>query len=128
MSGGARIGLAALGLLLGVAPVLALREATLSTHEPVSPDSRTEVVLRARTHAAEHGQTVAEAVEAVLLLCRLEVASDLDGPIEQLGDAQFRAVLAPALDQTNRRQFRGCVEDWSVDSALLDVVSLESSS
>jgi hypothetical protein len=28
------------------------------------------------------------------------------------------------MDETNRRQFRGCLEDWVVDQVRLDVVSL----
>ena len=61
-------------------------------------------------------------VEAQLLTCRLEVTSDLAGPIEPLGDGRFRAVLVPAMDQTNRRQFRGCVEDFVTDHLQIDVL------
>jgi hypothetical protein len=32
--------------------------------------------------------------------------------------------LAPALDETNQRQFRGCVEDWIIDHLKVDVVEL----
>jgi hypothetical protein len=28
------------------------------------------------------------------------------------------------MDDTNRRQFRGCVEDWMIDHVRLDVVRL----
>ena len=122
-----RLGLGALGLLVGVLAVLALREATLSTHQSVPDGSTTEIVVRARQHGAEPGQSLPEMVEAVLLACRLEVASDLQGPITPVGEDRFATVLAPALDQTNRRQFRGCIEDWTVDHVLVDVVSLESS-
>jgi hypothetical protein len=34
-------------------------------------------------------------------------------------------VLVPALDQTNRRQFRGCVEDFVTDHLQIDVIELE---
>jgi hypothetical protein len=37
----------------------------------------------------------------------------------------FRAVLAPALDETNERQFRGCLEDWTMDQLLVDVLRIE---
>ena len=50
--------------------------------------------------------------------------SDLDGPIESLGDGRFRAVLTPAMDETNRRQFRGCVEDFMIDHVQIDVIEL----
>ena len=104
--------------------MLALREATLSTHEAVAAREMV-LVVSARTHGGEPGQTLAEMVEAQLLTCRLEVTSDFAGPIESLGDGRFRAVLVPALDQTNRRQFRGCVEDFVTDHLQIDVVELD---
>ena len=100
---------------------MALREATLSTHEAVAAREM-ELVVSAKTHGGEQDQTLAEMVEAQLLTCRLEVTSDLDGPIEALGDGRFRAVLVPAMDQTNRRQFRGCVEDFVTDHLQIDVI------
>jgi hypothetical protein len=116
-----KLALGTVGLAIGVVAVLALREATLSTHEVVAA-GEVEVVVAARTAGGEAGQTLAEMVEAQLLTCRLEVNSDFDGPIESLGDGRFRAVLVPALDQTNRRQFRGCVEDFVTDHLQIDVV------
>jgi len=124
------------GLAVGVAGVLALREATLSTHEPVPPGSRTTVVVESESEHAERGQTVTEMTEALLLTCRLEVTSDLIGEIEVVeteGDLSvdedqegvFRAVLQPALDETNERQFRGCVEDWTMDQLLVDVLRID---
>jgi hypothetical protein len=118
-----RLALGAVGLAIGVIGVLALREATLSTHEPV--DAReTELVVSGKTKGGEENQTLSEMVEAQLLTCRLEVESDLAGPLERLGDGHFRAVLVPALDDSNRRQFRGCLEDWIIDHVQLDVVEL----
>jgi hypothetical protein len=119
-----KIALGVVGLGIGVVAVLLLREATLSTHEPV--DARqTDLVVSAKTKGGEKNQTLSEMVEAQLLTCRLEVESDLSGPIERLGDGRYRAVLVPALDETNRKQFRGCVEDWIIDHVQLDVVELE---
>jgi hypothetical protein len=120
-----RVLLGAVGLAIGVVGVLALREATLSTHEPVTDAREMELVVHARMRNAEATQTLSEMVEAQLQTCRLEVTSDLVGPIEPLGDGRFRAVLAPAMDETNRRQFKGCVEDWTIDQVLLGVVSLD---
>jgi hypothetical protein len=111
------------GLAVGIVGVLALREATLSTHEAV--DARqVELVVDARSAGGEPSQTLAEMVEAHLLTCRLEVTSDLAGPIESLGDGRFRAVFEPAMDETNRRQFRGCVEDFIVDHLQINVLEL----
>jgi hypothetical protein len=120
----ARVVLGAVGLGVGLLAVLALREATLSTHEPVTGDEM-ELVVSAKTKGGEHNQALPEMVEAQLLACRLEVTSDLTGPIEPLGNGRFRAVLTPAMDETNRRQFRGCVEDFMIDHVQINVVQLD---
>ena len=120
-----RIGLGVVGLAIGVVLVLALREATLSTHEEVVGAREVELVVSAQSKDAEATQTLPEMVEAQLLTCRLEVNADVDGPIKSLGDGRFRAVLVPAMDETDRRQFRGCLEDWIVDHLQLDVEELE---
>jgi hypothetical protein len=118
-----RVALGAVGLAVGVVAVLALREATLSTHESV--DARqTRLVVSGHTKGGEEHQTLSEMVEAQVLTCRLEVESDVSGPIERLADGRFRAVLVPALDDSNRRQFRGCLEDWIIDHVQLDVEEL----
>jgi hypothetical protein len=118
-----RVVLGLIGLGIGVVAVLALREATLSTHQRVAGRGM-ELVVSAKTKGGEKSQTLSEMVEAQLLTCRLEVNTDLDGRIEPLGSGRFRAELALALDQTNRRQFRGCLEDWIVDHLQVDVVQL----
>jgi hypothetical protein len=119
-----KILLGLVGLAVGVAAVFALREATLSTHETVDGDGM-ELIVSARTAGGEQGQTLPEMVEAQLDTCRLEVTSDVDGPIESLGDGRYRVLLTPAMDETNRRQFRGCVEDFMIDHVQIDVVELE---
>lgn len=120
-----RVVLGAIGLGVGIVAVLALREATLSTHEPVTGDEM-ELVVSANTKGGEQNQTLLEMVEAQLQTCRLEVTSDLAGPIQPLGDGRFRAVLTPAMDETNRRQFRGCVEDFVIDHVQINVIQLTS--
>ena len=116
---------AVVGLAIGVVGVLALREATLSTHQPVAADSRVAVVLDVDTRNRERDQSPAEMVGALLAVCRLEVSSDLVGTPREVAPGRFEAVLEPALDQTNRRQFRGCIEDWTIDSLQAHVRSLE---
>ena len=115
--------LGVIGLGVGVVGVFALREATLSTHEPVSGKGM-ELVVHAKTKGGEEGQTLSEMVEAQLISCRLEVSSDLDGPIERLGDGRYRVMMVPALDETDRKQFRGCVEDWIIDHVQIGVEQL----
>lgn len=115
----------AVGLAIGVVAVWALREATLSTHGRIDPSTQIELVIRARTEGGERGQSLDEMVEALLLSCRLEVTADIASPIRDEGNGKFRVVLEPALDQTDRRQLRGCVEDWSIDHLRVDVLAFE---
>jgi hypothetical protein len=119
-----KLALGTVGLAIGIVGTLALREATLSTHEEIVGGEMV-LVVSARSRGAEEGQTLAEMVEAQLLTCRLEVSSDLAGPIEPLGDRRFRAVFVPAMDQTNRRQFRGCVEDFITDHLQINVLEFD---
>src|SRR5688572_30119494 len=120
-----RLALAAVGLFIGGVAVQALREATLSTHDPIDPSSRAELILTVRTRGPERTQSIEELVEALLLTCRLEVNADFLRPIEHDGHGKFRATFVPAMDETDRRQFRGCVEDWTIDHLEANVVSLK---
>ena len=114
--------LAAAGVVLGLLGVVALREATLSTHHHVPRATQATVVLQAETRGGEPGQTLTEMVEALLLACRLEVGrSDLVGTRDE-GGGRYVAVYEPGMDETNARQLRGCLEDWTVDHVRLDVV------
>jgi hypothetical protein len=116
---------AVVGLGVLTAGVVLLRDATLSTHQQTAPDSRIELVMRVRINGGEARQTVDEMAEATLLACRLEVSADPVGPLEDLGDGRFRSVLSPSMDDTDQRQFRGCLEDWSIDHVRTDVERLE---
>ncbi|HEX2381163.1 MAG TPA: hypothetical protein VHI95_00895 [Acidimicrobiales bacterium] len=120
----ARIALGTIGVVLGVVAVLALRSATMATHQPVDLDSKLELVVAARTHGGESGQTLDEMVHALLLTCRLRVNADLDGAMQSEGNGLFRGTLSPSLDASNRREFRGCLEDWAIEHLQVDVISL----
>ena len=115
----------AVGLAIGMLAVLSLREATLSTHHRVADGSQTELIVSARARGAETTQSLEEIVEAQVQACRLEVNSDVVGEIAATDEGHFRAVLRPSMDETNRRQFRGCLEDWLIDHVRLDVVTLQ---
>jgi hypothetical protein len=109
-------------VVLGIG-ILALRDATLSTHQAVAPDSRIELIVRVASNNSEHGQTLDEIAQALVITCRLEVNSD-PGPIEQLDGRRFRVILRPSMDDTDQRQFRGCIEDWTIDHVRADVERL----
>lgn len=128
MTGTARIFGAAVAVALLAAGVWQLRGATMSTHEPVDPTSRLAVTIDADSHLSETGQGLREMAAAKVAMCRLEVrTSDPVGPLEVVGDdrTRFRFVLQPSLDDTDRKQFRGCMEDWNVDQLLVDVLRMQ---
>ncbi len=117
--------LAVVGIVGGLVGLRAVRDATLSTHSTqIAADSRIELVVDVETRDGETGQATDEMAEAQILTCRLEVHSDVVGAIQAHGNDRFRAVLSPSMDRTDRRQFRGCLEDWIIDHVTLDVVRL----
>jgi hypothetical protein len=106
--------------------VYLLREATMSTHYDTGPDSRLDVVVRASSNRAEPGVTLLQAAAAQIDSCALEVSARREGDLRVLdgGSGHLGVTLAPALDSTDRKQYRGCLEDWSVDHLLVRVVSM----
>ena len=126
--------LGAVGLAVGVGAVLAMREATLSTHQAVGKDSEAVILLDATVNDPEGGRTVDDMIEALLLACRLEVDNSVlvsepgGDPVvgRDAGDGHtlYRVVVRPGLDQTNQRQLRGCLEDWSIDHLRVDVLDI----
>ncbi len=121
------LGVLAAVALLG-AGVFSLRDATMSRHTPQDPNSRLEVVIQAERRGGERGQTLEEYTWAKVLSCRTEVAiADPVGGLEALPDTderRFRFVLQPSLDATDRKQLRGCLEDWTVDHLEIGVDSM----
>lgn len=119
------LGLLCAVLVIGGA-VVVLRRSTQSTHYPQNPDSSLEVVVEARSNREEPSHDLEELTEAHLWVCRLEIGSDIVGEMERVSTDphQFRVVLQPSLDSTDRKQFEGCLEDWSLDHHLMHVVSM----
>ncbi len=122
---GAVAGTCVVGLLAG--GVHLLREATESTHYRTDPRSRLRVVVEANSKRAEYNQTLAELTEGHIWFCRLEIASDPVGELQSVPGYphRFAIVLAPSLDSTNRKQYRGCLEDWTLDHHRLRVISMD---
>lgn len=125
MGSPARIMVALVAVALIAGGVWQLRSATMSTHVVTDPDSRLAITLDAEARQSEPGQSLEEMVAAKVGTCRLEVATaDPVGPLERGSDGSFRLVLQPSLDDTDRVQFRGCMEDWNVDHLLVDVIEM----
>lgn len=100
--------------LLCAVAVIWLREAAMSRHERMDPDSRTEVVLRASD--TDEGRRLEQRVRALFDVCLLEVHGTLaPNGYRRLGEDTFRFAVRPALDDTDERQLHGCLEDAHVD-------------
>lgn len=111
-------------ILLG--GVYLLREATMSTHYATGNDSRLRVIIQSSSNRSEPSQTLEELTEAHVSLCVLEVDAEREGEVEVVPghDDRFAVVLRPALDSSDRKQYRGCLEDWTIDHHQIDVVSM----
>ena len=65
-------------------------------------------------------------VQGLVSVCLLEVRGGLaDEGIRGAADERFVVRIEPGLDDADRRQLHGCLEDWRVDHLLAQVVRLE---
>jgi hypothetical protein len=119
--GGAMAGLVA-GVLVG-GPVLMDR--TLSRHDDIPAGSALVVEMTIATRSGVEAED-GEIVEALVVACQLEVRSSVEtDSIETIGHNRFRFVMRPSLDESDRRQLTGCLQDFRIDNVLANVVSME---
>ena len=104
--------------------IAALRDATMSTTEPVDEDA--VLVLTLDVDTREAFGAVDDLVEALYVSCRVRLPDDtrLVEAIETPG-ALGRLVVAPAVGRTSGRRFIGCLEDATIDRVTAQVVSKE---
>jgi hypothetical protein len=118
-----------LGLLVttivALASVYLLREATESRHSRQDPDSRMQVVVDVHSRDRPREYSTADLGRSLVMTCRVEVAARVvDQQIDDLGGGRLRFVLQPSLDESDRRQLDGCLEDAEVDHVQADVLSM----
>lgn len=116
------LGLAAVIVVGGA--IYLLREATMSTHYDTGDDSRLVVVVRAASNRAEEGVTLEQMATSQIALCGLEVARDAQVRTSPGADDRYVVTIVPALDSTDRKQYRGCLDDWNIDHLQLHVESM----
>lgn len=111
--------LAVVGAAFGV---FLLREETITRQEPATPGTRMEVVFR--IHTNRDGHDIPASAAGLFAVCRLQVdAAPVSAPTPA-GDDTFVVTLSPTLDESDRRQLEGCIEDASIDHVQGDVLSL----
>ena len=113
--------------VLATGGVLLARDHTQSTHSAMDPASRLRVVVEPVHNRSEPSQDLATVARARIEFCDLEVSSAIQGrpTVASEDPVTVTLIFSPALDQTDRKQFRGCVEDWQVDNHLLRVRSMQ---
>lgn len=112
-------------LLLAVAAVavLVLRSELMTRHVPPPPGAWTDVVVEARVrHAASPTQEMAR---SLVDTCRLTVDTRTrTTALREVAPSVFAFRLTPALDEYDRRELRGCLQDLREERVLLDVREL----
>jgi hypothetical protein len=105
--------------------IVLLRQETMSVHQPAPPGSSTRVVVTGINNAPSRA-SVAARTRAQVALCRLEVHDETSEPVlRPLDEDTFEFGLRPALDESDRRQLHGCLEDALVDHLQLRVERME---
>lgn len=95
----------------------------MSRHTPSDPSSRMEVLVRARPHNDDID--VADATETLFAVCLLEARSrHTDRDVRRVDERTWSFRIRPALDESDQRQLRGCLEDARIDRYQADVVEM----
>ncbi len=102
----------------------AVREATMTTPEPVETDSALVVVLDVDTREAFG--SISQLVEALYVACRVRLPDETRAvEITETVDGAGRLVVAPAIGPTGQRRLIGCLEDATIDRVNAEVLSVE---
>lgn len=112
------------GVVLVGGGVLLLRNELMTVHEDVPADFTTNVVVSAET--TEDPALREEMTRGLVSTCRLLVNADVvETSFQQLGPSRFTFDLQPALDEFDRREMRGCLQDARVQHLKVKVHRLE---
>lgn len=114
-----------LALTLVALTVVVLRETTRTVHTAVPTGARTEVEVVAYVRQ-EHPEARRDLTSGLVELCRARVGTGLADPgLETVAPGRYRFALEPGLDEFNRREMHGCLEDARLQHLELDVLRLE---
>jgi hypothetical protein len=111
-------------LALGVATVIAvmgLADATQDRRDGPNPGTRSEVVLDVETRDGFERDVAAHGLWAT---CQQTVENKRVESFEALGDGRFAIVVEPAIGENAKRRLVGCLEDFTIDRVLGNVVEI----
>lgn len=125
MTGGPVRAAALAVVVAAAAGVLLLRGELMTVHRPSAPGSVTEVVLVARTQRSP--AVLAGLTGGLVESCRVLVhASAVSTPLREVAPGRFTYRLTPALDEFDRRELKGCLQDLRQEGVLVDVQRMRS--
>ncbi len=110
-------------LFVGIAiPILA--NATMSKRTPVDEGSTMEVIMTARI-SHEPQNSIGEMARTLFATCRLQVPAVVhEEGFRRLATDRFRFVIQPSLNESDRRQLHGCLEDSRLQHLQADVIAI----
>jgi len=109
--------------LVAVVVVLALREGTETRHVAVPPDSHVDVTATASLRGAKH--RTPELTHALASVCVVESVPTSTMRNFESSDDEFTFQVVPAADEPDRRQLRGCLQDFRIPGVLATVDEME---
>jgi hypothetical protein len=110
-------GLVVVALVVGV---VAMREALETRHEVMPPRSR--LVVDASASVRGPRENAPSLARGLVASCIAEAAAEAEVVrFTWRGAGRFRFVTRPALDEPDRRQLHGCLEDLRVPRLLVSV-------
>jgi hypothetical protein len=113
-------GLLVLGALLVVA-VLGIADATQNRADGLKSGTRSEVVLEVETRDVHDPDAAALGLWGT---CQQTVDHKRLRSFEPLGDGRFSIVVEPAIGEHDERRLVGCLEDFTIERVLGDVVEI----
>lgn len=114
------VGAVALGAMALVA-VWGLARATQNRADGLKSGTRSEVVLEVETRDVHDPNTAARGLWGT---CQQTVDEKRLQSFEVLGDGRFSIVVEPAIGEHDERRLVGCLEDFTIERVLGDVIEI----
>lgn len=105
------------------AAVWGLLAAFKATDVDTPPGSRTVVTFAISMVREPQDQRDVHA-EAVYSACRADLPEASASPLRPLGDGRYRFAVTPALDASDRKEVRGCLQDLRIAHVRATVLDM----
>lgn len=99
-----------------------LADMTQNRPDPITPESRSEIVLDVRHRST--GPAELRSAQGLWGACQATVWQQLADPgVVSVGDGRFVLTMSPAVGEHAWRRLQGCLEDMTIDRVRAHVVS-----